>query len=147
MNKLVSLKNTLGKAKNKKGFTLVEMIIVMVIMAILAAALIPTMMGYINDARDNSNLATARAYYVAAQSVATKLSASDNAVTGTKIMATGTNWAELIAGLPGGTVSITMDSGASAVNGKVASIQFDPTGAGKTVTITAGGTATFSGTT
>lgn len=36
--------------KNKKGFTLVELIVVLVIIAILAAVLIPTMSGYIKRA-------------------------------------------------------------------------------------------------
>lgn len=35
------------KKKNRKGFSLVELIVVLVIMAILAAALIPSLMGYI----------------------------------------------------------------------------------------------------
>lgn len=35
------------KLKDKKGFTLVELIVVLVILAILAALLIPTLTGYI----------------------------------------------------------------------------------------------------
>ena len=35
------------KMKNKKGFTLVELIVVLVILAILAALLIPALTGYI----------------------------------------------------------------------------------------------------
>jgi prepilin-type N-terminal cleavage/methylation domain-containing protein len=42
---------------NKKGFTLVELIVVIVIIAILAAIAIPAMMRYI----DNANAATAEA--------------------------------------------------------------------------------------
>ena len=36
--------------KNKKGFTLVELIVVLVILAILAALLIPALTGYIDEA-------------------------------------------------------------------------------------------------
>lgn len=38
------------KMKNKKGFTLVELIVVLVILAILAALLIPALTGYIDKA-------------------------------------------------------------------------------------------------
>ena len=37
------------KMKNKKGFTLVELIVVLVILAILAALLIPALTGYIDS--------------------------------------------------------------------------------------------------
>lgn len=59
--------------KNKKGFTLIEIIVVLVILAILAAALIPTMMGYVGDARQKSQLATANAYLTAAQAVGAEM--------------------------------------------------------------------------
>lgn len=36
---------------NKKGFTLIEMIVVIVIIAILVALAVPAVMGYVNDAR------------------------------------------------------------------------------------------------
>lgn len=46
------------KKLNKKGFTLIELIVVIAILAILAAILIPSITGYItkaNDARDKAN--------------------------------------------------------------------------------------------
>ena len=38
--------------KNKKGFTLVEIIVVLVILAILAAIAIPSLIRYVNEAKD-----------------------------------------------------------------------------------------------
>lgn len=64
--------NVLLKLKNKKGFTMIEMIVVLVIIAILAAAAIPTMIGYVNRARESGLISEARIGFVAAQSVATE---------------------------------------------------------------------------
>ena len=38
--------------KNKRGFTLVEIIVVLVILAILAAVAVPTALGYVDDAKE-----------------------------------------------------------------------------------------------
>lgn len=53
--------------KNKKGFTLVEVIVVLVILAILIALAVPSVMKYIDDANEAKYLAEARAAYVAAE--------------------------------------------------------------------------------
>ena len=42
------------KKSNKKGFTLVELIVVIAIMAILAAVLVPTVVNKVNDADDSA---------------------------------------------------------------------------------------------
>lgn len=42
------------KNKNRKGFSLVELIVCLVIMAILAAALVPTLIGYINQTKQSN---------------------------------------------------------------------------------------------
>lgn len=55
------------KQRGKKGFTLIELIVVLVILAILVAAALPTMMGYVNKAKKASYLANCRAIYVAGQ--------------------------------------------------------------------------------
>lgn len=69
--------NTLKKMKdNVKGFTLVEIIVVLLILAILAAIAIPSMLGYVNEARNSEYIAEARTGYVAAQTVATRQAAS-----------------------------------------------------------------------
>lgn len=61
--------------KSRKGFTLVEIIVVLVILAILAAFTIPTMMGFVGDAKAKSYIAEAREVYVAAQTTATEYAA------------------------------------------------------------------------
>jgi type IV pilus assembly protein PilA len=58
--------------KDKKGFTLVEIIVVLVILAILAAFLIPSMLGFVNDAKKKAAVAEQREIYVAAQAIATE---------------------------------------------------------------------------
>lgn len=70
MNKLKKMKD------NVKGFTLVEIIVVLLILAILAAIAIPSMLGYVNEARNSENIAEARTGYVAAQTVATQQAAA-----------------------------------------------------------------------
>ena len=49
--------------KDKKGFTLVEMIVVIVIIGILLAILVPGMFKYIQKAKDKQILVDARTAY------------------------------------------------------------------------------------
>lgn len=56
----------MNKLKNKKGFTLVEVIAVLVILAILIAIAIPAVNGYINKAKETEYDLTARNVYMAA---------------------------------------------------------------------------------
>lgn len=57
------------KMKNKKGFTLVELIVVLVILAILAALLVPALTGYIDRAKNQSIIAETRQTVMAAQTL------------------------------------------------------------------------------
>lgn len=57
------------KSKNKKGFTLVELIVVLVILAILIAMLVPALTGYIDKANEKKVMAEAKLALVAVQSV------------------------------------------------------------------------------
>lgn len=70
------------RVKPEKGFTLVEIIVVLVVLAILAAFTIPTMLGFIADAKGKAYIAEAREVYVAAQAVATEYNATTDIMDG-----------------------------------------------------------------
>ncbi len=55
--------------KNQKGFTLVELIVVLVILAILVAFTVPVMLGFVSDAKEKVTIAEAREAYIAVQSM------------------------------------------------------------------------------
>lgn len=63
----------LQKLKAKKGFTLVELIVVIAIIGVLAAILVPTMLGYVENSRITSMDQVAKTIKDAAQVSATEM--------------------------------------------------------------------------
>ncbi len=113
------------KKKNRKGFSLVELIVVLVIMAILAAALVPTLIGYIRQTRESNAKNEASMVVQAAQTISSGAFASANgeytvegiskAITLDKIKANPTDSdyisaAKYLAEVKGKITTITVDS-------------------------------------
>ena len=107
--------------RNKKGFTLVELLVVIVIMCILAAILIPTFASYIKKAENATIVAEARAAHVALSVLCQEraMTEDDSAVTDAEV--------QELANVEG-TVSNVVTDDAGTVTG------FTYTNDGKTVT-------------
>lgn len=65
------------KIKNRHGFTLVEIIVILVILAILVAVAIPSVLGYVDEAKKAGIIQEAHGIYEAAQVAITKCYATD----------------------------------------------------------------------
>ena len=121
-----------GKS-TKKGFTLVELIVVLVILAVLAAMLVPGLFGYIDRARAEKEYQTAATVYTAAQSVLTELYARDALTDGQTTIATG----QALASMGTGVDAVKALAGVDADAVSTYSFEFDDTHiiTGGTVTI------------
>ena len=74
--------------KDKKGFTLTEMIVVLVIIVILIALLVPTLVGYIDKAKEKSVMAEGKMVLTAAQTVVSEKYGESAILDGTGATAT-----------------------------------------------------------
>ena len=77
------------KRNNKKGFTIVELVIVIAVIAILAGVLIPTFGGIVDQANESSAKQAARNGYTQYYAQDLADGKIDNAVNGTDMAVTG----------------------------------------------------------
>lgn len=143
------------KKKNRKGFSLVELIVVLVIMAILAAALIPSLTGYIKKTKEQSVRSECQSAVQAAQTIASGAYAAGNgeykvdslvisfdAIKGTETKTADNHYLEAVASLaevPANTVkSITVDA-----DGRVTGLTYTRNNTTSTYTMT-GNVGTYS---
>lgn len=125
--------------KEKKGFTLVELIVVLVILAILAALLIPALTGYIDRANNEKIIAETRQAVMAAQTIASEEYANNvkDLSEGTFVNSNGSSVAYSAAIKSLGEVSGTVTA-VTVTGGKVTSLTYSNT---KTCTYTKTGDA------
>lgn len=103
--------------KNKKGFTLIELIVVIAILGILALFLVPQFMGYSQDAKKQVAQANTRTAWTAANAVLTQ-SEYDNTIilTGEKANINERAKKQLGEDTFKGTLEITLKDGNKAID-------------------------------
>jgi type IV pilus assembly protein PilA len=74
--------NLMTKVKKKKGFTLIELIIVVAIIAILAALAIPKLMGTQDNAKKKTDIANAKIIHDTTAKLITEGTITDAMITG-----------------------------------------------------------------
>lgn len=115
--------------KEKKGFTLVELIVVLVILAILAALLVPALTGYIDRANNEKVISETRMAVMAAQTIASEEYAAKSDKTldaSTSVNSNGSSVAYSAAIKSLGEVSGTITT-VTVTNGKVTSLTYSGT--------------------
>lgn len=83
MNKLIKILR--GKRKDKKGFTLMEMLIVVAIIAVLVAIAVPTFNSSLDKARKAADDANIRTAYMQHVMFTEKIETEDATLTKTKV--------------------------------------------------------------
>lgn len=101
-----------GRLKHRQGFTLVELVVVLAIMALLATAAMPLFSGYTQQAKDTVAISETSAVVRAAQIKAVELTAQD------KLSSFTASYEQIMAnvGLPGSIVSAKVNDFGTVTN-------------------------------
>lgn len=132
--------------EKRDGFTLIEVLAVLVIIAILAAVAIPTMSGFITDAKKKSYTSQARNVYVAAQAAALDMEGvgEGNSADGTVVYSRGdgSKYIEKVESFLGDDVESGSTYAITLAGSKVEIVEYTPEN-GKKITITGGEGVTY----
>lgn len=80
----------------KKGFTLIELIVVIAIIGVLAAILVPAMLGYVKKSKITTANTTAKSIYNAMNTALVDMDTEDKALPSTQsVTSDGTTWGTL----------------------------------------------------
>lgn len=106
------MKKMLSKSR-QDGFTLVEMVVVLAIMAILMTMLVPSLTGYVDRARNQALIAQTRSVVMAAQTVISEDYAAGRDVTEVSYAGDAAIWSEILtlAEADGNITAMTVDDG------------------------------------
>lgn len=109
----------------KKGFTLVELVVVIAIIGVLAAILVPTMIGVVQDSNITSANSTASQIKTQASAFLTKADADKHSIRGTDSMATVTATVTSSGWSVTGSVTFGDDSKYKITGGADKNVSFD----------------------